>query len=645
MRRLAVAIAVLFARRRAPRLSRRLTIGLLGLGLIVAGISGFAASTSQWVNIFARVEQPPTVVKHVLKDPDLTGSPVQPPVGCMPADSEPPLEVPIETCIWWVLRIQVTNSFPDTIMEDLVVTDRFGAELDGQPLSDVPVNVEVITHSRGQSGKETFETQVRINWCVTGDLDVAGECVDGGQLLPGESAFLDMLVWTKLNPSGKQEYTSPGAYEMNSGATAKWLDQNGVQCAPLADCPSTPSIMVEAIEAITTVTATATPTPTADPPPEDTATATATPTRTSTPTFTATATATATSTATSTPTETPTATATATETPTATATETPTATVTPTATPSTPPEPRPWPESEDWIAILGTGGNPCADPPGTDPVGDARPAFVDLVGSQTYPSQFAFYDGVNMFVRMRLDRSPLSGGGFRGQVWGALIDVDSTLSSSPVNSYEWLVVANGSSGFVQVRANGSPDDPFLPYGSIDDLGAATVVAQLPLATHARVVSAPAADPSLDGGDGQDYFLDIQFPFAYLGVPEGTSLRLAFFTSSDGAAFNKDINATCGSPGNLLAETGPVVAGPGSLVLVCSEPAVAEPGSLVCTESVPTSTPTPPTASTPTSTPTPMPTFTPTATPTPTPTDTPTPTATSTDTPTPTASPTPEGEGG
>ena len=588
-----------------------------------------AASTSQWVNILARVEQPPTVVKHVLKDPDLTGSPVQPPVGCMPADSESPLEVPIETCVWWVLRIQVTNSFPDTAMEDLVVRDLFGAEMDGQPLSDVPVDVEVITHSRGQSGKETFETQVRINWCVTGDL-VGGECLDGGQLLPGESAYLDMLVWTKLNPSGRQEYTSAGTYQMNSGATAQWLDQSGAKCAPLPDCPSTAPIDVMAFEPSTTPTATETPTPTADPPPEDSPTATTTPTQTDTPTPSATATTTATATATSTPTETPTEVATVTETPTATASPTPTATAT--GTPTPPPEPRPWPESTQWVAIVGAGGNPCADPPGTDPVRDVRPAAADIVGNQTYPSQYGYYDGVNLFLRMRLDRSPVAGRSFRNLVWGALIDVDSTLSSSPVNSYERLVAASGASGLVQAKASTSPDDPFLPYSDIDDLGAATLVAELPLATHARVVSEPTADISLDGGDGQDHFLDIQFPYQHLGVPEGASLRVAFFTSSDGTRLNRDINGTCGSLGNLLLETAPLTALSPGITAALPEP---------------TATPTPTATETPTLTP--APTETPTTTPTPALTSTPTPLLTpaeaATDTLTSTATPAPEGGGG
>jgi hypothetical protein len=204
------------------------------------------------------------------------------------------------------------------------------------------------------------------------------------------------------------------------------------------------------------------------------------------------------------------------------------------------------------------------------------------------------------------------------------------VSSAPVNSYERLVMANGIDGLLQVEANTSPDDPFLPYGAIDDLGAATPVAELPLGTYARVVSRPTADDSLDGGDGRDHFLDVQFPFPYLGVPEGTSLRLAVFTSSDGAHLDKDINSTCDSLGNLLLETAPLTVTSTGITAAAPEPTA-------------TLMPTP--TETPTVTPTPAPTETPTATPTPTPTSTPTPAPTPTDTPTPTASPVAEGGGG
>lgn len=558
---------------------QRLTLGLLSLALIVAGVSGMAANTAQWVNLFARVEQPPPPLQKGRAGPD-------------------PAQLGVREC--WTFNIVVSNTF-DYTMQDVFVKDHFGAELDVVSVDPEQGTVEVVTNGHGP----------RIEWTV-------------GDVPPGEAVLLKVDVCTGLNPSGKQSYTTPGEYMQNSGANAVWTDPNTGEQSSSETEPIYVTVEGDP-EATTTPTATATQTFT--PTPTETMTPTPTETLTTTPTATATSTAapppgetyTPTPTETPTPTPTGTQTSTPTETPTATATET--STVTPTETPAPPPEPRAWPDPADWVALLGAGGNPCTDLPGTDPVRDVRPAFVDLIGNETYPSQYASFDGVNLFLRLRLDGSPLSGNGFRHQVWGVLIDVDSTVSSEPVNSYERLVVADGTSGFVRIKTNSSPVDPFLPYGETDDLAAATLAAQLPLDTYARVLSEPAADPSLDGGDGEDHFLDVQFPFGYLGVPEGTPLRLAFFTSSNGTALNKDVNASCGSLGNLLGETAPVA---------------PDPDLQASSLAAPTETPT----ETPTSTPANTPDETPTASPTPTPTATQTVTAT----PTPTASPTPEGAG-
>jgi hypothetical protein len=224
-------------------------IATSSLATIVFTAALFAAFESHMINIQAHiVTSPDPIEKFVLTNPQaaLAESPVQPPQGCQEADTEAPIEVPINTCVFWVLRFLVTNTF-STAMSDLEVTDHFAAELDGQVISEVPVEVFVMKHTRGQSIKESFDTQVRIRWCVNGTFDANDPCISNGVLLPGESAFMDVLVFTRLNSSGKQEYTSPGTYEMNSGATAKWLvtvDGLGVQCGPLPECPTTPPIMV-----------------------------------------------------------------------------------------------------------------------------------------------------------------------------------------------------------------------------------------------------------------------------------------------------------------------------------------------------------------------------------------------------------------
>ena len=143
--------------------------------------------------------------------------------------------VPVETCVVWMVTIAVSNPH-DYAMQNVVVKDHFGAELavavwNVDPGSTV-VDVSWKIHTR-PDGTE-FITQYRVTWDV-GVLAPSGD--------PGDSATLDLLVWTKLNPAGHQEYTTPGFYTLNSGATMKWLDPDGHQFSS-----STPSLELEAVE-------------------------------------------------------------------------------------------------------------------------------------------------------------------------------------------------------------------------------------------------------------------------------------------------------------------------------------------------------------------------------------------------------------
>ena len=156
--------------------------------------------------------------------------PVNFPPGTPNVGVTDPANVPVDTFILWLVTIVVTNTenYPWT---DVVVKDNFSAELGGQPYGTDVVDLFIKTHSKGKSKKEIFETQYRITWYVTClDSPGPGECVDnGGELGEGESAYLELYVWTKLNPAGHQEYTSTGTYTMNSGPNVKWFDSEGQQ--------------------------------------------------------------------------------------------------------------------------------------------------------------------------------------------------------------------------------------------------------------------------------------------------------------------------------------------------------------------------------------------------------------------------------
>ncbi|MGD8506199.1 MAG: hypothetical protein PVF15_05985 [Candidatus Bathyarchaeota archaeon] len=102
----------------------------------------------------------------------------------------------------WLFHISVSNWWGTNDFTDVVVTDKLGAELE----IDSPFNM---THGTVEIRLTGKSEKVHLTWYV-------------GTLSPGERAHLYFLVSTDINPGGKQEYTTPGWYELNSGPTAKY---------------------------------------------------------------------------------------------------------------------------------------------------------------------------------------------------------------------------------------------------------------------------------------------------------------------------------------------------------------------------------------------------------------------------------------
>lgn len=166
-----------------------------------------------------------------------------------PFRSEPRLvRVGERSC--WNVNISVGND-TGQIMWQVVLTDRFSAE-QMQPellLAGVPVEIVEMNQNKGKGKGTRSSAAIEITWWVDynedADLAFPDDALafdplnegaiddDDGNfrtLAPGaiglgidEVAELTMLVCTGLNPSGRQEYTSPGCYNFNSGLTVKWL--------------------------------------------------------------------------------------------------------------------------------------------------------------------------------------------------------------------------------------------------------------------------------------------------------------------------------------------------------------------------------------------------------------------------------------
>ncbi len=111
--------------------------------------------------------------------------------------------------VYFEIEIRTTNPWAINA-ENVVLMDRFAAELmvvdwhcEGT-YEDDPV-----FSTKGKSQK------VFLDWYI-------------GTMGPGQEAVIYITLSTDLNPAGRQEYTSPGCYELNSGAVVKKI-YDGVQ--------------------------------------------------------------------------------------------------------------------------------------------------------------------------------------------------------------------------------------------------------------------------------------------------------------------------------------------------------------------------------------------------------------------------------
>lgn len=139
-------------------------------------------------------------------------------------DSDGLVELGEPTAFW--LSIVVTNPNNDYAIEDVVVKDRLGGDLGFADSEPWPSSID----TKGKTEKVFLEWEI-------------------GTLAPGDSATIDLLVYTDINTgtgngkkAGHQEYTSTGEHELNSGATAKGTVEGKEVCG------TSDSIIVEVVE-------------------------------------------------------------------------------------------------------------------------------------------------------------------------------------------------------------------------------------------------------------------------------------------------------------------------------------------------------------------------------------------------------------
>ncbi len=174
----------------------------------------------------------------------------------------------------------------------------------------------------------------------------------------------------------------------------------------------------------------------------------------------------------------------------------------------------------------------------------------EIVGSETYPAVYIYSDGIDFFVRLRLDSNPMqNANSLRPYAWGVIIDTDGDFSA-----YEYAFIVNGISDVIEFAENTTPGtagDPTDP--------AETVHATYPIELGPNPppnVRVMLADSTFNAN--ADYFLDFAVPIADLetyGISSTTPMRFLAGTSSSGQRLNVDIVGTASSPGPGTLGTG------------------------------------------------------------------------------------------
>jgi hypothetical protein len=165
----------------------------------------------------------------------------------------------------------------------------------------------------------------------------------------------------------------------------------------------------------------------------------------------------------------------------------------------------------------------------------------DLVGTAAAPAGFRAVDPQFLYLRMRVDVSPVQGTALLPSAWGFEINRDANLPA-----YEVLISLDGASQTVRLYRNSTTTMPDSPADPAD----APPVATYPFAQNGRVVD---AGPSLFGG-GNDAFIDLAVPWSDLAGVNLTPASIAtVWAGSSDAPDRLDGDIACnnaGGTGNL-----------------------------------------------------------------------------------------------
>jgi hypothetical protein len=152
----------------------------------------------------------------------------------------------------------------------------------------------------------------------------------------------------------------------------------------------------------------------------------------------------------------------------------------------------------------------------------------DIVGAVDRPAGFRAVDAQFLYLRLRLDASPLQGNGLTQFAWGFEFSTD----GDPTD-YEILIAVDGAAETVALYSNTTTTVADSPADPADQL-----VASYPFSQAGRVVDAGASI----AGSGNDAFLDMAVPWsdlAPLGLDAATVVTIWAASSTNPDRLNGD----------------------------------------------------------------------------------------------------------
>jgi MYXO-CTERM domain-containing protein len=179
----------------------------------------------------------------------------------------------------------------------------------------------------------------------------------------------------------------------------------------------------------------------------------------------------------------------------------------------------------------------------------------DIVGTTQQPAGFRAVDGQFLYLRLRLDGSPVQGNGLTQFAWGFEVSTD----GDPTD-YEILIAVDGGAGTVSLYSNTVTTVPDSPADPADQL-----LMTYPFAQNGRVIDAGA---SIFAG-GNDTFLDMAVPWIDLeplGLDAATVVTIWAASSANADRLNGDFachdaGGTAGIPSLSGSTSAPIAADP------------------------------------------------------------------------------------